>query len=237
MAVALITGSSRGIGRAIAHRLASDGFDIVINYRDDAQAAAEVVAHIEETAGRSAVAVRADVSDPDELRKLFQVTEERFGGLNAFVGNAATVRYAAVADTSDEDFDLMWRTNTRATLIGIRESARSMRDGGRIVIVSSGAVVATPPGTGAYAASKAAGDLLVQTAARELGSRGITINSVLPGPTRTDMLNVDPDLIAAQTPLGRVGEPEDIADVVSFLTSRSGGWITGQTIRATGGLL
>ncbi|WP_435876015.1 SDR family oxidoreductase [Nonomuraea fuscirosea] len=112
-----------------------------------------------------------------------------------------------------------------------------MRDGGRIVIVSSGAVVAAPPGVGPYAASKAAGDVLVQTAARELGPRGITVNSVLPGPTRTEMLNVDPGLIAAQTPLGRVGEPEDIADVVSFLASPSGGWITGQAIRAAGGLV
>ncbi|WSA50033.1 SDR family oxidoreductase [Nonomuraea fuscirosea] len=144
--------------------------------------------------------VRADVADPGELRGLFQVPEERFGGLDVFVGNAATVRYAAVADISDEHFDLMWRTNTRATLIGIRESARRIRDGGRIVIVSSGAVVAAPPGVGPYAASKAAGDVLVQTAARELGPRGITVNSVLPGPTRTEMLNVDPGLIAAQTP-------------------------------------
>ncbi|MEV0159639.1 SDR family oxidoreductase [Nonomuraea fuscirosea] len=236
MAVALITGSSRGIGRAIAGRLAADGFDIVVNYRDDAGAADEVVERVE-AAGRRAVAVRADVADPGELRGLFQVPEERFGGLDVFVGNAATVRYAAVADISDEDFDLMWRTNTRATLIGIREAARGMRDGGRIVIVSSGAVVAAPPGVGPYAASKAAGDVLVQTAARELGSRGITVNSVLPGPTRTEMLNVDPDLIAAQTPLGRVGEPEDIADVVSFLASPSGGWITGQAIRVAGGLI
>ncbi|MGN9788509.1 SDR family oxidoreductase [Nonomuraea sp. ZG12] len=236
MAVALITGSSRGIGRAIARKLAADGFDIVVNYRDEARAADEVVEHVE-AAGRKAVAVRADVADPDELRELFRVTEERFGGLNAFVGNAATIRPAAVADTSDEDFDLMWRTNTRATLIGIRESARRMSDGGRIVIVSSVAVVAQPPGTGPYAASKAAGDVLVQKAANELGSRGITVNSVLPGPTRTEQLNVDPDLIAAQTPLGRIGEPEDIANVVSFLVSPSGGWITGQAIRAAGGLV
>ncbi|MEV5889523.1 SDR family oxidoreductase [Nonomuraea fuscirosea] len=236
MAVALITGSSRGIGRAIAGKLAADGFDIVVNYRDDAGAADEVVKRVE-AAGRKAVAVRADVADPGELRGLFQVPEERLGGLDVFVGNAGTVRYAAVADTSDEHFDLMWRTNTRATLIGIRESARRMRVGGRIVIVSSGAVVAAPSGVGPYAASKAAGDVLVQTAARELGPRGITVNSVLPGPTRTEMLNVDPGLIAAQTPLGRVGEPEDIADVVSFLTSPSGGWITGQAIRAAGGLV
>jgi 3-oxoacyl-[acyl-carrier protein] reductase len=165
------------------------------------------------------------------------VTDERFGGLDVFVGNAATVRYATVADTSDEDFDLMWRTNTRSTLIGIRESARRMRDGGRIVIVSSVAVVAKPPGTGPYAASKAAGDMLVQMAANELGARGITVNSVLPGPTRTEFLSVDPDLVAAQIPLGRVGEPEDIANVVGFLVSPSGGWITGQTIRAAGGLV
>jgi 3-oxoacyl-[acyl-carrier protein] reductase len=236
MTVALITGSSRGIGRAIARKLAADGFDIVVNYCNDARAADEVVKHVE-AAGRRAVAVRADVADPDELRELFRVTEERLGSLDAFVGNAATVRHTAVADTSDEDFDIMWRTNTRATFIGIRESARRMRDGGRIVIVSSGAVVAKPPGAGPYAASKAAGDMLVQTAASELGSRGITVNSVLPGPTRTELLNVDPDLIAAQTPLGRIGEPEDIANIVSFLVSPSGGWVTGQTIRAAGGLV
>ncbi|TCB88746.1 SDR family oxidoreductase [Micromonospora zingiberis] len=236
MPVALITGSSRGIGRAIANKLAADGFDIVVNYHTAAAAAAETVRHVE-ALDRKAIAVPADVADPRELRTLFQTTEDHFGGIDVFVGNAATATNAAIADTSDDEFDRMWRTNTRATFLGIRESARRMSDGGRIVIISSGAVVALNPGTGPYAATKAAGDTLVQVAAKEMGPHGITVNSVLPGPTRTDMLMVDPDQVAGITPLGRIGEPDDIADVVGFLVSPAGRWITGQTIRAAGGLI
>jgi 3-oxoacyl-[acyl-carrier protein] reductase len=236
MPIALITGSSRGIGRAIAGKLAADGFDIVVNYRIAAEAAHEVVAKVE-TAGRRAIAVQADVADPAQLRGLFQTTADYFGSLDAFVGNAAAAINAPIADMTDDDFDHMWHTNTRATFIALRESARRVRDGGRVIIISSGAVVALAPATGPYAATKAAGDTLVQVAAKELGQRGITVNSVLPGPTRTELLNVDPDVVAQRTPLGRIGEPDDIAEVVGFLASPSGRWITGQTIRAAGGLV
>lgn len=236
MPIALITGSSRGIGRAVAGRLAADGFDIVVNYRTAAESAHEVVAKVE-AAGRRAVAVQADVADPAQLRGLFQTTAEHFGGIDAFVGNAAASITSPIADMADDDFDHMWRTNTRATFIALRESARRVRDGGRVIIISSGAVVALNPATGPYAATKAAGDALVQVAAKELGQRGITVNSVLPGPTRTELLNVDPGVVAQRTPLGRIGEPDDIAEVVGFLASSRGGWITGQTIRAAGGLV
>ncbi|WP_435158838.1 SDR family oxidoreductase [Amycolatopsis sacchari] len=235
MAVALITGSARGIGRAIARKLAVDGFDVVVNHRSNAEAARKVVLDVE-SAGRKAIAVQADVGAPEGLRDLFRATEEHFGRLDVFVGNAAATVLSPIAEISDADFDLLWRTNARATFIALRESARRMRDGGRIVIISSGSVVALNPGSGPYSATKAAGDALVRMAARELGPRGITVNSVLPGPIRTDMLTVDPGLIAARTRLGRIGEPGDIADVVSFLVSPAGSWVTGQTLGVGGGL-
>ncbi|MFF3504275.1 glucose 1-dehydrogenase [Streptomyces sp. NPDC003247] len=238
--VALVTGASRGIGRGIAERLGADGARVIVNYRSDAEAAAQVVSSVERAGGR-ATAVRADVSDPEELRGLFEMAERSYGGLDLLVGNVGVARFAPLADATDEDFELMFTTNTRATFMALREAARRLRDGGRIVVVSSGAAVTARPASGLYAASKAAGDLLVRTAAKELGPRGITVNSVLPGATRTDALEAGMtaerlEATRAQTPLGRLGEPADIAAVVAFLVSDAGGWITGQTIHAGGGL-
>ncbi len=127
--------------------------------------------------------------------------------------------------------------HARATFLGLRESALRMKDGGRIVIISSSTVTALPPLSGPYSASKSAGDTLVRMAAKEFGPRGITVNSVSPGPIQTDMLLIEPSLIAEQTPLGRIGEPEDVAGIVGFLVSPDGGWVTGQTIVAAGGLV
>ncbi|MFJ4620664.1 glucose 1-dehydrogenase [Streptomyces sp. NPDC088812] len=238
--VALVTGASRGIGRSIAERLGADGARVIVNYRSDAEAAAQVVSSVERAGGRAA-AVRADVRDPDELRGLFETAEQSYGGLDLLVANVGVARFAPLADATDEDFELMFTTNTRATFMALREAARRLRDGGRIVVVSSGAAVTARPASGLYAASKAAGDLLMRTAAKELGPRGITVNSVLPGATRTDALEagMTPERLEAtraQTPLGRLGEPADIAAVVAFLVSDAGGWITGQTLHAGGGL-
>lgn len=233
--VALVTGSSRGIGRAIARRLATDGADVVVNYRSDQSAADEVVADIE-ASGAKAVAVQADVADPRQLRSLFDAAENHFGGLDVLVSNVGVARFATIADASDEDFDLIFDTNTRATFVALREGARRIRDGGRIIVISSGAAVTVRAGGGVYAASKAAGDALVRTAAKELGPRGITVNSILPGATRTDALVGDVTERIAQTPLGRLGEPDDVADVAGFLASSDARWITGQTLHAGGGL-
>ncbi|GHE94401.1 3-oxoacyl-ACP reductase [Amycolatopsis deserti] len=238
--VALVTGGSRGIGRGIAERLGEEGARVVVNYRSDADAAAKVVATIENNGGH-ATAVQADVADPAQVVRLFDAAEEIYGGLDILVANAGIARFAPLAEATDEDFELVFATNTRATFTALREAARRLRDGGRIIVISSGTVVTTRPHSGVYAASKAAGDQLVQAAAKELGPRGITANSVLPGATRSDALEagMSADRLAAtvaQTPLGRLGEPSDIASVVAFLASADGGWITGQTIHAGGGL-
>jgi len=240
MPVALVTGSSRGIGRSIATRLGQDGFDVVVNYRTGRAAAEEVVADIEAKGGR-ALAVQADVTDPARLRGLFDAAEEAFGGLDVLVGNVGVARFGTLAEFTDEDYDLVFATNTRATFVALREAARRVRDGGRIVIISSGAAVTSRVAGGVYAASKAAGDALVRSAAKELGPRGVTVNSVLPGATRTDAFAAGSteERVArtiADTPLGRLGEPEDIAGIVSFLASGDARWLTGQAIHAGGGL-
>ncbi|WP_019925698.1 SDR family oxidoreductase [Nocardia sp. BMG111209] len=238
MTVALVTGGSRGIGAAIARRLGAGGARVVVNYRENAEAAREVVADIE-TAGGRAVAAAGDVADPVRLLGLFDLTERTFGGLDVLVANAGTARFATLAETTDADFDTMFAVNTRGTFLALREAARRIRDNGRIVVVSSGSTVTGRPGAGAYAASKAAVEQLVRAAAAELGPRGVTVNSVRPGATRTDALRVDPaalEQLAAQVPLRRIGEPGDIAAIVAFLVSADGGWITGQHLHAGGGL-
>lgn len=237
--VALITGSSRGIGRAIAERLGADGISVVVNYQTNEEAAEKVVAAIEANGG-NAVAVRADVVDPQQLRGLFDAAEEHFGGLDILVNNVGIGGFAPIAAATDEQFDTIFATNTRATFVALREAARRLREGGRIVVISSGIALAHGPGTGIYGASKAAGDAMALTLAKELGHRGITVNSVLPSVTRTDAAEgLSPDIlnrILAQTPLRRLGEPADIADIVGFLVSGQGRWITGQTINAGGGM-
>ncbi|GAA3571290.1 SDR family oxidoreductase [Amycolatopsis ultiminotia] len=239
MAGALVTGGSRGIGRAIAERLGMDGWPVAVNYRSDESAAQAVVDKIG-TAGAQAVALRADVTDDRELHGLFEAAEREFGGLDVVVANVGVARFCPIADTVDEDFDLVFSTNLRATFVALREAARRVRDGGRIVVVSSGVVVTSQPGTGIYAASKAAGDQLVRVLAKELGPRGVTVNSVLPGAVRTEALTADgppgaAEHAARQTPLGRLGEPDDIADIVGFLASGAARWVTGQTLHAGGG--
>lgn len=237
--VALVTGSSRGIGRAVAERLGAAGASVVVNYRSDEPAAAEVVDAIERSGG-DGVAVRADVSDAAELRTLFDAAEARFGALDIVVSNAGAARFAPLVDASDDDFDTIFTTNARAGFVTLREAALRLRDGGRIVAISAGVTLTHSPGTGVYAASKAALEQMVRVLAREIGHRRITVNSVAPGAVRTDALingttaALRADTVA-RTPLGRLGEPGDIADVVAFLASDAGRWVTGQSIPAGGG--
>lgn len=238
--VALVTGSSRGIGRAIAERLGADGVSVVVTYRTDADAAAKAVAKIEANGGR-AVAAAADVTDPQAVRGLFDVAQENFGGLDILVNNVGVGRFAPLAMATDEDFDLHFATNTRATFVAMREAARRLREGGRIINISSGIVTSNRPTAGLYTASKAAIDSLTRTMAKEIGARHVTVNSVLPGVTAgtEEGDNVPAELkqqLMFQTPLGRMGEPEDIADIVAFLASDQARWITGQTLHAGGGM-
>ncbi|GAA5042760.1 3-oxoacyl-[acyl-carrier protein] reductase [Thermocatellispora tengchongensis] len=233
---ALVTGGSRGIGRAIVERLAEDGAEVVFGYRSAREAAEEV----EAAAKGRAYAVRADQGDPAEVRRLFHEAEERLGGLDILVNNAAINPTAPIAEFTDDDFDRIMAVNAKAVFVAIRLAATRLRDGGRIVNVSTLNTVLPAPGVSLYAASKAAVEQVGAVAAKELGGRGITVNTVAPGAVDTDALRAvnTPEQVAqcvAFTALGRLGEPADIAAVVSFLAGPDGRWITGQTIRATGG--
>ncbi|UIJ34309.1 SDR family oxidoreductase [Allobranchiibius sp. GilTou73] len=235
-----MTGASHGIGAAIAVRLAADGFGVLVNYRSDRAAANSVVASIIDGGGR-ATAVQADVGDPDQVRRLFDAAEQFFGRVDVVVSNAGVGHTAMIADVTDAEFETVFAVNTRATFAVLRESARRLTAGGRIIVISRSRL-APRPGGGLYAASKAAGDQLVRAAAQELGPRHITVNSVLPGATRTAMWTDRADSTGeaqktiAATALGRLGEPQDIADVVAFLASDAARWITGEMIAVDGGL-
>ncbi|MFE3281419.1 SDR family oxidoreductase [Nocardia sp. NPDC059239] len=239
MRTVLVTGGSRGIGRAIAVRLAAPDTIVVVNYRADAAAAADTVEQVIQQGGR-AIAIAGDVADPEQLRTLLDHAERDAGTLDVVIANAGLARFAPIAATTDEDFDSMFATNTRATFQLLRAAATRVRDGGRIVVVSSGVTVTHRPGSGVYAASKAASEALVRVLAREVGHRSVTVNAIRPGPTSTAALTatVTPEALrqTAQTiPLGRIGEPDDIAGIVAFLASPDAGWLTGQLIDAGGG--
>ena len=197
--VALVTGASRGIGKAIAERLGRDGASIVVNYYanrrgDDERARAAEVLQAVEKSGGAAVLADADVADAAQLRGLFDVAEKHFGGLDILVTNAATWRFASIADATDDDFDLVFRTNARATFIAMHEAANRLRNGGRVVAISAGLALMPRPGTAIYGASKAAINHLVRVLAHELGPRQITVNGVLPGAVNTDAIREQPDI-------------------------------------------
>lgn len=238
---ALVTGGSRGIGRAIALRLAADGAQVVLTYAVNSAAAADVVAAIA-TAGGQAWAVAADLRFPAAASELLAQAESLAGPLDILVNNAAHAPTALLADCSDEEFASTMTVNVMSPFMLMRDAARRMRDGGRIINISTLNTVLISPGTTAYAASKAALELLTRVAAVELGGRGITVNSVSPGATDTDMFRTaNPaegtyERVAAMTPLGRIGQPADVASVVAFLAGPDGRWLTGQNLRASGGL-
>jgi 3-oxoacyl-[acyl-carrier protein] reductase len=237
--VALVTGASQGIGRAVAARLGADGHSVVVNYRADAAAAAESVAAVEAAGGR-AVAVQADVTEPKEVVRLFDAAQEHFGGVDVLVNNVGGIRFAPLAQAPDEDFDWHFDLNTRSTFTALREAARRIGDGGRIVVISSGMTLTHRATAGLYIASKAAIEALAGVLAQELGPRGITVNSVRAGLTvqtgaERDLTDEIAAQVIARTPLRRLGLPDDIADVVGFLVSEQGRWVTGQSISAGGG--
>ena len=236
---AIVTGASRGIGRAIAERLAGDGARVAINYSSNAGKAGEVVSEIEDSGGE-AFAVRADMSAVSDIRNLFKEVVERFGGLDILVNNAGTSVFKPHAEVSEEEFDRVFGLNARGTFFALREAARVMEDGGRIVSISTGGTVQSVPGGGVYAGSKAPVEQFSRALAEELGGRGITVNTVLPGVTDTDGLILPEEQreqLIEQTPLGRLGKPEDIADVVAFLVSEEARWVTAEDIRAGGGVV
>ena len=239
--VAIVTGASRGIGRAIALRLARDGIAVVVNYASSRGAADEVVAEIEAGGGK-AIAVQADIGAPTAAADLFDAAEKSFGGVDILVNNAGMMALSPLADTDDASFEQHIEINMTGTFRGIREAGRRIRDGGRIINFSSSVVGVYGPGYGAYAASKAAVEAMTHVASRELGRRKITVNAVAPGPIETDMfMNGKSDelvqRIVGTIPLGRLGQPDEIASVVAFLASPEGGWVNGQVLRTNGGMI
>ncbi len=237
---AVVTGGSRGIGRAIVQRLAADGASVVFSYRANEAAAGEVVASVRAAGGRAS-AVRADQGQLDELKRLFDEAESQLGSLDVLVNNAADVTKVSVIDTAEADYDRVMAVNAKAVFFAMQWAGRRLPDGGRIINISTLNTVVPAPGIALYCASKAAVEQFAAVAARELGGRGITVNTVSPGATDTDALRASNppgsfDQTVAATALQRLGQPADIADVVSFLAGPDSRWITGQNLRVTGGL-
>jgi 3-oxoacyl-[acyl-carrier protein] reductase len=239
--VAIVTGASRGIGAAVAERLARDGYTVIINYSGNA-APADALARKIEGNGGHALTVRADVSDGAAMRGMFDAAEAAFGGVDVLVNNAGLMKLSKIADSDDDLFASQVAVNLKGTFNGLREAARRLRDGGRIVNVSTSVVGTKLETYGVYAATKAAVETLTAIASKELRGRSITVNAVAPGPTATDLFLVGKaqeliDRFAKMNPLERLGTPEDIAAVVAFLVGPDGGWINGQVLRANGGMV
>ncbi len=239
--VAIVTGASRGIGAAVAERLAADGFTVVVNYSGNAAAAEAVVQAIESRGGR-ALTAKADVSDAGAVRRMFDAAEAAFGGVDVLVNNAGIMTLAPVADTDDEAFDRLVTINLKGSFNTLREAARRLRDGGRIVNFSSSVVGLLQPTYGVYAATKAAVEALTGVLTKELRGRSITVNAIAPGPTATELFTTgkSPELmdrLARLAPLERLGEPADIANAVAFLAGPDGAWVNGQTLRVNGGII
>lgn len=233
--VAVVTGASRGIGRAIVMRLARDGASVVVNYAAGRAEADAVVAAIGQHGG-TATAIAADIADRGAIGALFDRAVAQFGGIDIVVSNAGVLKTAVVADVTEADFDRVFTINTRGAFFVLQESARRVRDGGRIVSISSSITRWPLPLTAVYGGSKAAVELFTRVLAKELGPRGITVNAVAPGGTATDMLSAERvRALATETAFGRAGRPEDIADAVAMLVGPDAHWITGQTIHVSGG--
>ena len=238
---AIVTGASRGIGAAIAERLATDGFTVVINYAGSENDALAVVAKIEAAGGR-AIAAKADISDADAVRRMFDSAEAAFGGIDVLVNNAGIMKLATMAESDDALFDSQIAINLKGTFNTLREAARRLRDGGRIVNLSSSVVGLLQPTYGVYAGTKAAVEAMTTVMARELRGRNITVNAVAPGPTATGLFldGKSPELIdrlSKLAPLERLGTPDDIASAVAFLAGPDGDWINGQVLRSNGGII
>jgi 3-oxoacyl-[acyl-carrier protein] reductase len=239
--VAIVTGASRGIGAAVAERLAADGLTVVVNYSGDVKSAETLARKIEASGGR-ALPVKADVSNPKAVREMFDTAEAAFGGIKVLVNNAGIMKLAKIADSDDALFDQQIAVNLKGTFNTLREAAKRLRDGGRIVNFSTSVVGTKLETYGVYTATKAAIETMTFILSKELRGRSITVNAVAPGPTATDLFLVgkSPELIdrfAKMNPLERLGTPEDIASVVAFLAGPDGGWINGQVLRANGGMV
>jgi 3-oxoacyl-[acyl-carrier protein] reductase len=237
--VAIVTGASRGIGAAVAERLATDGFTVIVNYSGDAKPADALAAKIDGSGGR-ALAVKADVGNAAAVQAMFDQAEKTFGGIDILINNAGIMKLATVADSDEAMFDQQIAVNIKGSFNTMREAARRLREGGRIVNFSTSVVGTRLETYGVYAATKAAVETITAILAKELRGRNIT--AVAPGPVATDLFLIgkSPELIermAKMNPMERLGTPDDIASVVAFLVGPDGGWINGQVLRANGGMV
>lgn len=236
---ALVTGASRGIGRIIAQTLARHGAQVIVNYHSNADAAQEVVQAIE-AAGGQAKAIKANVGKPEEMAALFDQSIEAFGKVDILVNNAGIALYRKIQDTTEEEFDRVFNTNVKGVYFALKEAATKLAEGGRIVNLSTSVTRLMLPTYGAYSSSKAAVEQLTRVFAKEVGARKITVNSVSPGPVNTELFTEGKtqeaiDRLAGMSAFNRIGEPEDIANVVLFLVSDAAAWVTGQNLGANGG--
>jgi 3-oxoacyl-[acyl-carrier protein] reductase len=238
--IAIVTGASRGIGAQVARRLAQDGFSVAINYASSSAEADALVAELQ-ASGAKAIAVKADVSKADQVRNMFEVTEQQLGKVDVLVNNAGVLKTVALAETSDALYDQTFDINVRGTFNTLREAAARLNEGGRIVNFSSTTLALNMPGYAIYNATKAAVEAFTHVFAKELRGRSITVNAVAPGPVATSLFldgktEEQIQAFAKMPPLQRLGQPEDIASVVAFLVGADSGWVNGQILRANGGV-
>jgi 3-oxoacyl-[acyl-carrier protein] reductase len=237
--VAIVTGASRGIGAAVAERLVLDGLSVIVNYAGGAAEARAVVGRL--PSGK-AVAVQADVSDPSAVRRLFDTAAEAFGGIDVLVNNAGIMQLSTLAEAGDDLFDRHIAINLKGVFNCLREAAKRLRAGGRIINFSSSVVGLYQPTYGVYAATKAAVEAMTHVLSKELRGRDVTVNAIAPGPTATELFlhgksEQAIQALAKLAPLERLGQPQDIAAAVSMLAGPDGDWINGQIIRVNGGII
>lgn len=237
---AIITGASRGIGAAIATRMAHDGFNVIINYANDDAAANRVLESLPR--GANAVLHKGDICDANVMRAMFDKAEDQWGGVDALINNAGIMKLAPMAECDDDLFDAHIGVNIKGVFNGMREAAKRLREGGHIVSFSTSVVGLYLPGYGVYAATKAAVEAMTHVLSKELGPKNIKVNAIAPGPTSTDLFLDGKDeatieRIKNMTPFKRLGTPEEIANAVSFLVSEKADWINGQIIKVNGGII
>jgi 3-oxoacyl-[acyl-carrier protein] reductase len=241
--VAVVTGASKGIGAGIAKALAAEGASVVVNYASSKEGAERVVSEIVKAGGK-AVAVQGDVSKARDVGRIFAETKKAFGRLDVLVNNAAIYQFAPIEQITEEHFDRQFDINVKGLILATQEAVKHFDGhGGSIINISSTASSATPPAQAVYSATKAAVDAVTRVLAKELGPKNVRVNAINPGPVETEGLHaagvIGSDMLKdfqARTPLGRIGQPQDIAPIAVFLASQDSGWLTGETLLASGGL-
>jgi 3-oxoacyl-[acyl-carrier protein] reductase len=239
--VAVVTGASKGIGAGIAKQLAAEGASVVVNYSSSKAGAEKVVSEIKSQGGK-AVAVQADLAKKGDVEKLFAETKKNFGKLDILVNNAGVYEFAPLENINEEHFHKQFNLNVLGLLLATQAAVKQFNGSGTIINISSVASTAAPPGASVYSATKGAVDTVTKSLAKELGPRNIRVNSINPGMVETEgvhaagFLNTDfHKQYVAQAPLGRIGQPEDIATVATFLASEDSAWITGESFAVAGG--